>query len=139
MAALRSLRVAPPHDASRALPAPFLGRTHLTPIYEMSSSYRRLVVWHANVDHDAERMPDLSIDCRPVCQGQGASCDRRHRSLTVTVWRAAAIPSMAAQRRCGLTPAVPPDTSRQGSAKQLYYKRCNLISHLFAKELINSA
>ncbi|WP_311434972.1 hypothetical protein, partial [Herbaspirillum huttiense] len=38
-AALRSLRVAPPHDASRALPAPFLDRTHLTPIYEMSSSF----------------------------------------------------------------------------------------------------
>src|SRR5450830_680862 len=37
LAVLHSLRVAPPRDASHALPAPFLGATHLTAIYEMSS------------------------------------------------------------------------------------------------------
>ncbi|WP_209208170.1 MULTISPECIES: hypothetical protein, partial [unclassified Herbaspirillum] len=38
LAALRSLRVAPPRDASHALPAPFLGQTHLAAIHEMSSA-----------------------------------------------------------------------------------------------------
>jgi hypothetical protein len=38
LAALRSLPIAPLSDASRALPAPLLARTHLTNIDEMSSN-----------------------------------------------------------------------------------------------------
>lgn len=37
LAVLRSLLVVPRHDASRALPAPFLSRTHLATMDEMSS------------------------------------------------------------------------------------------------------
>src|SRR5450830_1814356 len=45
LAALHSLRVAPLRDASYALPAPILSKTHLASIYEMSSKYPAAIIF----------------------------------------------------------------------------------------------
>lgn len=95
---------------------------------------------HANVDHDAEQMHDLSID------GHSRERSRVHPAIVGIAPLLSAIrrypnsPSgTAPRRRERLARSAPRHVSGREWQGSLYYKRSNLISRHLANKFINLA